>query len=1503
MPLPGGPAAKLGIRYEKWWTLSEFVRMLQGAADSIRLEVPGNDKAEFVVTTGLRRCFHQAKRSHPSGKWSLDKLRSEGVLQAIEKELDDAADCFVFASSCQAPELSELSHAAHGAESVEEFERAFLKADSREKPFEKLYRAWSCSRSDAVDRLRRIKVRTIDEHELREKIGWGLRALSLANPTELQETLLAIVDDSVHKTITRSELRQVLTGRGYALRRLTNPEDAVDAVRRTTDRHYFLNAQKRLLRERLVQRKAAEQLVSRLGEPPSDTVLVGKAGVGKTACIVEVVCALRERDMPVLVLRLDRIPGVRTTGEIGRVLELEESPALVLAAAAESANRPGVLIVDQLDAVSTMSGRTSGVFDVVEALLGETRGLRVRVPVHTIVVSREFDWEHDPQLRGLVAKSEGTVKITEFGVAQVQEILADAGFDPALFQQRQLALLQLAQNLSLFLEAGSVSSHAPAFGTAKDLFDAYWSCKRQAVDERTGHLAGRWTEVVRKICDEMTSTQHLSVPKERLDEEPEDYLQQMASEGVLTFDGHRYGFGHESFFDYCWARSFCGRSERLVPFLTGAEQHLFRRSQVRQVLVYLRDQDFARYVQEVREVLSDERIREHVKALVFALLAGVEEPSEEEWTIWERWIRPELKAIEAGAPSQNTLTALAWRSFFTSASWFGVADGRGEVEDWLGSRGGCLGDIAVDYLRVHQRHSPDRVATLLQPYADSGGPWPQRLRHFMGRVRHGGNRPLFELFLDLVDNGVLDDGRAMSTSNATFWDMLWGLEQNRPEWIAEALAHRLRRRLHLRFECDSNSYPEPLLGYDDTASRMFVESASSAPAAFVEHVLPAVLEVVELTAIGDTPPGRDSVWSFLSELEYLSSDQTCLKCLGRALAAVAEADGDSARRLVADLRSRDSHTVNYLLLALYRGDPTRCADEALSLLCEEPWRLECGTGHNRWWYAMEMIHTAFPHGSTSVRERIETLILGYVDRFERTREGPYPEGRARFALLSAIPADLRSERAHKQFQELERKLDAPLGKDPEPEGGLVEPPIPAESTVKMTDQQWLRAIGKYSTEWSPYRDPRDIQKGGAGELAGTLVERTQEEPERFARLCLRFPADASPAYLDRVLAGLKEAPIASELKLQVCRKAFAEAFDYCGRSVADVLGGLESPVPAEAVGMLDRLATEHGDPSSEVWQEKTADGRRVFNGDIYWSGINSTRGQTALAIAKLISADESCLASFRPTLDRMVGDESPSVLSCVFCAVQAVAFHDPGLALRLLARANLSEDRVLATRHARYLLHGALHRNFAEVRQYLGRMIQSTEPEVCQAGARLLSVASLSHEDAAGLVARCLEGSAAHRLGVCEVAAANVTESGCRAWCEPTLSRLFDDADVDVRKAAANCFRHMGKEPLDEYADLVEAFCGSKAYRDDPFWLLHVLETSRRRLPGVTVMACERFFDRFDGHEQGGSQGLHTIVKLIFRTYQQHQQECWGLRSLALIDRLCLEGAYEVGEELEHFDR
>ena len=62
MPLPGGAADKFGNRYEGRWTVLCMLEVLDGKADSIRLESPGIDAAEFWLKRSSRQEYHQVKR-------------------------------------------------------------------------------------------------------------------------------------------------------------------------------------------------------------------------------------------------------------------------------------------------------------------------------------------------------------------------------------------------------------------------------------------------------------------------------------------------------------------------------------------------------------------------------------------------------------------------------------------------------------------------------------------------------------------------------------------------------------------------------------------------------------------------------------------------------------------------------------------------------------------------------------------------------------------------------------------------------------------------------------------------------------------------------------------------------------------------------------------------------------------------------------------------------------------------------------------------------------------------------------------------------------------------------------------------------------------------------------------------------------------------------------------------------------------------------------------------
>lgn len=1423
-------------------------------------------------------------------------------------------DRFVFASGSDARELADLCTAAGDAESLVEFEQYFLRGQSRKRDLDRICRCWGCNSSAAYERLQRVDVHTIDEGELETKVKLAVQVLFLNEPAAVVAELRTMIADSVHRTWARHDLLQELEARGHQMRRVLSPKSALVAVEAATNR-YLDSARSRLIGKALIPRAATQALLSSMEETSTDSVLTGKAGSGKSACVVELVDGLRAREVPALAFRLDRVPlsSNSTTAELGDYLGLEESPVLVLKAAIERAKCPGVLIIDQLDAASTMSGRSAGAFELVDQLIREVRGARARAVIHTVVVCRAFDWRHDHRLRQLVPPdSQAQVDVAELSLDETKTILSAAGFDAALFRARQLELLRLPQNLSLFIEADFDASSEPVFATEKMLFDRFWDTKRRAVAEQASAVTDEWLLVVDALCDEMTTSRQLSVPKEVLDRFSPVYVDRMASEGVITLHGHRYGFGHESFFDYCFARLFVRRSTSLVSFLTRSEQHLFQRAQVRQILAYLRDADRARYLNEIASLLCDENIRTHLKELAFALLAEVRDPHEDEWTIWESWLDPILVAAREGTPDSNPLkehanplSTLAWRKFIGSESWFEFADGRGVITSWLGSGSDALSQFAISWLHVHHQAYPDRVAALLEPYADLPDPWQARLRGFMQWTQVHQSRRLFDLFLRLVDNGALDEAVGPIASNSTFWDIVYGTGENRPDWIPEVLAHRLNRRFSVAQTSGEELSLSNLLGYDRSIGELVEKSAIPYPSEYVECVLPSVLAISDVTVVDTAPPRRNRVWQHLIRAEHLSGEDAVLDGLIRALGALAQDETKDLRATIAELSCRETHIGNHLLLGLYAAGAERFADEAVASLCEQPWRFECGYSDSPQWCAMECLQAVIPRCALENRVRVEEVILGYYSSFETTHSGIRWRGHAQFSLLSAIPAELRSERANVRFAEFERKFGEPEGEPVPIKASRIGPPIENNATNKMSDEQWLRAIEKYRSELPSYSS--GDAKGGAYQLAQSFGSRVSEEPERFARLSLRFPPDANPNYLAHVLIALRDAAVDTDLKLRVCEKAFSEAPGPCGQELTDLLGSIKEQLPDGALEMLHWLATKHEDPTREYWKEDAPGDGKYHRGEIDGWGINTTRGRAAIAIGDLVVRDATYIERLRPTLDLMVRDPSPAVLSCVVGMVRAVAYHQPELGFELFRAMDFSEEGLLATRNVRAFIREGLWDHFSDLRPMLERMLRSSDPKVCEVGARFVCLAFLSERDAGDLVKEALDGTPCQRFGIAQVVAANVAVPECRNWSEGTLHQLFNDDDAKVRNAAASCFRELKDEDLDAYGELIKDFCNSEAFHEESFGILRLMETSLGRLPGMTCLVCEKFVERFADEVRDirtrRAADAPTLVKLAFRTYQQHPNDEWTSRALALIDRLCLEGIGNAGEHLEQFER
>ena len=368
--------------------------------------------------------------------------------------------------------------------------------------------------------------------------------------------------------------------------------------------------------------------------------------------------------VPHLALSMDELDGVLSSADLGDRLGLPASPAIVLGQM--SVGRRAVLCIDQLDALSFVAGRNVQGRELLDELISQAS----RYPdLRILLACRAFDLEHDAALLGLVSGESPTARridVEKLSIEDVRAALAAADLAGPELAESQVEILRTPLHLYLFLGGGV---DREGFGSRRDLFGRYWDEKRRKVDSATTPSA--FTAAAERVSVVLSNRRQLQAARTLLTGH-EAALDAMASEGVVVRDGDRVAFFHASFFDYSFARGFIGRDEDLVDWLKANGQDLFRRSQVRQVLEFLRADDPDEiYLDTLTRLLGDNAVRFHLKRLALDWLGQLTDPREAEWRV--------VEALE------ERLRGHALGAIRHSVHWFDLLDRLGLLRAWLTS--------------------------------------------------------------------------------------------------------------------------------------------------------------------------------------------------------------------------------------------------------------------------------------------------------------------------------------------------------------------------------------------------------------------------------------------------------------------------------------------------------------------------------------------------------------------------------------------------------------------------------------------------------------------------------------------------------------------------------------------------------------------------------------------------------------------------------------------------
>jgi len=1536
MPLPGEASAKYGFRFEAKWTVRCIARLLSGDADSMRLVPPGEEGEgiEFWLKRGTITECHQVKRQRAgSDAWSVSELDRAGVLTVAFRRVEAPNTRFVFVSTISSGGLDDLANSAQKATTYDEFMAEFV-TGSRVKTWKALTAAWApeMPRSEvllrpsdgdaagtdsdlshladeirknecnviAFERLKRMEF--LNEHEriLVEDLDGLLRSLVLGNPARIRNDLFSFVSERVHGVIYPDTVWTYLGELGHVPSDYGRSTSVLLAVQKLNSRYGSLVGAigPGIVIPRDEAASAFETLLGSGGAKRS-VLISGEAGTGKTGVLGQVIQKVKDATIPHIYLRVDALTPVETPQLLSAQLDLPASPVDVLAGIAKG--RPCVLVVDQLDAVSMVSGRNPDFFICIHELIREARA---HSNMRLLMACRKFDLRKDNRLREMISDRGPAheIETQELSLESVKTVLDRLGCRPSDYSDRQLALLRLPLHLALFAEAiGRRDSEPLLFATEIDLFKAYWEDKRRTVRARLGAQPDQWTEVVDRICDRISERQALFTPEQEVLDDYEPTVRAMESEGVLVLDGDRVGFFHEGFFDYAFARRFPTRGRELIHYLEDGEQGLFKRAPLRQILLHTHATDHADFVRELRRVTLAPSIRFHLRRCALEVAAKVECATPELWQLFQA-------VFASGDPA---LIREVWRVLWVATPWFPFLHGKGLIASWLASDDPDQRQRALAMVRNRIKTHPGECVDLLSPYVGASDKWNADILHIIWHRVLSTDRRVFDLFMRMHAAGAI-----ANEGHQDFWMCMHDLPKNRPDWAAEALGQHLRLTLASTRVEDIEWH---FLPRDSSGERLVLEIAGRAPSAFLDQVLPVFLEVVQRTALDrDGKLTIDHVWHARAyREECLSIEAALLQGIEDAFKALAMSSIPEYARYVDQLRPHgDYDSVNFVIVRGLATAPPAFAEGTVEYLLANPQRLECGWpcgggGDFSYWAARELVEHVAPHCSDDAFERLEAVMTDYFPRWETSKDGYRQRGYWQLVMLPALPADRRGPRTEARLGEWQRKFP---GREIEPpiasKVRCVGSPIKAEAIPRMKDADWLRALQAYDTDEASRRRPHGFLEGGSHQLSGVLEAETKRDPVRFAKLSEQFPTNTHRYYYHALLRGLKESNADKDTVLGVVRRVFALPEKPGHRYLCDAIAKFSAEdLPEDILAIVGWCATEAEDPQGEnltVRSSGSEEDNRPH--DILTTAINSVRGAAAETVGTLLFDRANRVPFFMPYLERMVHDPTVIVRTTVANSLLCLYKHDEARAVDLfLILVDTDNDHLLATHHVDRFLHYANVRHFQRLRPVLRRMIDSAVPAVRQTGARHVCLAQFSNPEADDMVAECVAGDEAQRKGASTVAEANLFNPECAAFTHDKLPVFFNDPVKEIRDEAAGCFRNAEGRDLEKAKPIIRAFLESNAFGENVEDLMWPLEHSTADIAEEILLTCEAVISHMEAVGQDTTHSLYghadTVAELVLRAYRQTNDATVRTRCLDIVDRLLAQEVYGMSKELEEFER
>jgi hypothetical protein len=1498
--LTGGVADKLGNGYEAHWTLIEALRVLRGQADEIRLEPfnEGSEGLEFRLSRSDQNFWHQCKRRRASGSWTIGALNREGVLRAFAEKLIDPANQCVFVSEDPAGAFKSLLEKARLAGSVKDFQDGLSEADRETR--KQLSEVWRVNPEVELNWLKRCHVESVSDTSILREFRGVASLMFEADPDAVLDRLSRYLTSKLTQTITTESFRAAIDELGIGWKARLDPTLDGRFVEATDE--YLASLPKRIAGRDLEVADVDKAVTLATSGDQQLTVVAGGAGGGKSVALAKIVEKARIHGWSVLAFRIDWFLTSREVGEIGMALiGRAESPVGLLGN--KSGNKPSLLVIDQIDAVSEASGRSGRVRELLFHMLGEKH---FYPNMKAVIACRSYDLERDSRLKPL-SENVRTASITLRPLGwdeAVAPVLAQLGLAERQFTAREKDILRVPINLQLFESIFLAGAEVEGEISSGRLFDQLLE-----VRARDFHAAGyAWTPeaALGAMAEYMSNNQELTAPGGVLAAFP-GAIDALSSHGLISAIGGKLQFAHESYFDHTFSRHFLTTGQSVHDLLASDEQRLFRRTQVRQIFARLRDLGVNRtYLSNLKEVMDGSDIRYIVKDAVAYWLTEVDNPTVEELGIIGPWLSPQH--------AQKNLASL----ILHGRNWLPLLIKSGVIQRDLDESGNKT--FAFSVLRKGAPHHPGIAAAFLRRWWSGEPERGAELVGWFNQLYAGGPiGDLEELYGDLVAS--VSDAQVAKALYSNFELGSWTHKSERLG--ARVLGFWLRRWMR------AFSESHPFGDSSGSESHWLKKMAEDVPEAFLDAVVEPFAEALKRDRAVNDKKGRRTIRIPLSK-----HDQPYVHLIRQALTKVAVRDPITASTYCDKIEPIGEVALHFHL-ATVAANGEHLKHRLLPLMRDRQSFTIGSIRGGEWKPVASATKAALPHLSAQDRAEAEEIILTHRPELEwakqflrlskerGTRDNQYVidvlnrAGEAERAILTTIGKTHLSQNAARRIDELDRKFpNRPLPESYEMGVYWVESPIAVNKAALMTDRQWLAAMQRYRTD-SHHSYKHDGVTGGAHELGAVLQARAKIEPQRFVSLAEQMPLSVRADYAEAVLTGVRESEADGLLTTRAIKAALRWQDHNWNRVVCWTVykhpsAGCDPEVLARLLHIAEfgtasdnvsRTTSQPQSPRTSVHEFLEG------NGDLEDSGVNEERGSAFEALASVLWDHPETFDEITALVERRA-DVEPllSVLMCMLHTVNSIAKYDAELGVRLLNRLAARDLRSIHSRAGHHMLRWMSATYPEKVEGIASRLAALTDDSLRAFGLVLQAGAALNDDSAASAFLADAANDTLRRQVAAFRGHANLTSDKVGDRAARWLASLFNDPDKVVRDELIYIHWDQVLDGTTDRTEVARAYLNSAAFEDHSDGFVKALEERVDLFPGLAFETLQRILDLYSNWEgqqrQGHQLTFHHLGRLLVELYRAIEGNTEKERKLLdLFDTYLAHNQYDVRAEISRYER